>query len=157
MIVPALLERPPDVPGRPAARRVHEQLSSLPHHGIGHGLLRYLGPDEVRDELKALPSAEVFFCFHGHQRTRTAEASGEKGRPLDLGSSTSGNGDQRHLLELNAVVSGGCLVMRWSYSDAVHERGTVEALASACMAELREIAFGSSSGGSLSDEKWSFG
>ncbi|WP_346385172.1 amino acid adenylation domain-containing protein [Nocardioides sp.] len=152
MLVPALLHRPQDVPAREAARLVHEHLSSLPHHGIGHGLLRYLGPEETQEQLKALPPAEVFFCFHGHQRTGPEEASGATGRPLDLGPSTGAGGDRRHLLELNAVISRGRLVMRWTYSDTVHERATVEALAADCLAELGRLVPVSSPESSIAAE-----
>ncbi len=143
MIVPVLLTHPTGADARSAAIAVHDRLSLLPQHGIGHGLLRYLGPEQVRRRLQAMPVAEVFFCFHGSTRSAGRSTDGSNGRPLDLGPSAGGGGDRRHLLEINAVLSGSGLVLRWTYSHAVHRRAAVDSLAAACLAQLREQLAGS--------------
>ena len=44
-----------------------------------------------------------------------------------------------HLLEVGAVVEGGRLRCRWSFSRALHRRATVERLADAFVAALRAL------------------
>jgi hypothetical protein len=39
--------------------RAKKRLRSLPNGGIGYGLLRYLGPEEIRERLRELPEAEI--------------------------------------------------------------------------------------------------
>ncbi|AQA25480.1 amino acid adenylation domain protein [Rhodococcus sp. MTM3W5.2] len=47
-----------------AVKSVKEQLRAVPDHGIGYGLLRYLG-DEAGAELRGLPEPEISFNYLG--------------------------------------------------------------------------------------------
>ncbi|MBV9773028.1 MAG: amino acid adenylation domain-containing protein, partial [Gemmatimonadetes bacterium] len=44
-----------------ALRTVRERLRALPERGIGHGLLRWMGPDEIRARMATLPRPEIGF------------------------------------------------------------------------------------------------
>jgi non-ribosomal peptide synthase protein (TIGR01720 family) len=48
-------------------------------------------------------------------------------------------GRRHHLLEINALVRGRQLQVRWRYGTAVHQRATVERLAAAFQDELRAM------------------
>jgi non-ribosomal peptide synthase protein (TIGR01720 family) len=137
MLVPVSIEYPSGTAPRSAARSVHDQLAALPHHGIGHGLLRYLGQPDARTALRQLPAAEVFFCYHGELRVPGAAHAAGSRPSLDLGRSTGSTGLRRHLIEINAVVAHRRLSMSWTYSAAVHDSTTIERLANDSLAELR--------------------
>src|ERR1019366_7742580 len=48
-----------------AIKTVKEHLRTLPNHGIGYGLLRYLAPAAVQAELAALPTPMLSFNYLG--------------------------------------------------------------------------------------------
>ncbi len=56
-------------------KTVKETFRSVPHGGIGYGVLRHLGPPEARERLAALPRAQVSFNYLG----RFGEAAGGPG------------------------------------------------------------------------------
>ena len=122
-------------------RRVKEQQRQVPQGGIGYGVLRYLsGASEVREQLAAQPQAEVSFSYAG---------GGEVERPREgvllgpaqesYGSAYSPRASRCHLLEVNANVVGGELVVHWIYSEGVHRRETIEQLAQQMLRAIKEI------------------
>ncbi|XQU70462.1 amino acid adenylation domain-containing protein [Cupriavidus sp. H18C1] len=56
-------------------KAVKETLRGIPHHGIGHGLLRHLGPQAIRDELAALRSPRITFNYLGQLDANIDEAA----------------------------------------------------------------------------------
>jgi non-ribosomal peptide synthase protein (TIGR01720 family) len=108
---------------------VREQLRAVPQGGIGHGLL-----SPPTDE----PGAEVSFTFHEQGFGRLAIAD-----PL-FEATTETPGTRRdprpHLLTIDAGVSGGRATIRWTYSAELHDKETVERLATHCLEELRALA-----------------
>ena len=139
-LYPVLLEVPDDdAPGQ-AMQAVKEQLSQVPNRGLGYGLLRYVaGDQEVAEQLRSLPQAEVYFDYLGQiDRSLPAEAG------LALAAESPGPGlspetRRRYLLEVTAGVLGGRLRLSWAYSPGRHRRATVEALARNFLAALREV------------------
>jgi amino acid adenylation domain-containing protein/non-ribosomal peptide synthase protein (TIGR01720 family) len=129
----------------PGARlmRVKEQLRAVPARGIGYGVLRYLGPAEVRDALAAQPEPEISFNYLGQVDGGTSSshipgaaerfrlAGGPRGRE-----SAEGNG-RRYTLEVNGAVVGGALQLSWS--GAALGREAVERLAHAYLDALRAL------------------
>jgi amino acid adenylation domain-containing protein/non-ribosomal peptide synthase protein (TIGR01720 family) len=123
-----------------AVKAVKEQLRTIPNRGLGYGLLRYANNDPALAEaLRALPAAEVSFNYLG-QMDGLMPASA----PWVLDQEGSGlvqgrHGRRHHLLEINALVRGRQLQVRWAYSTAMHRRATVERLAAAFREELRAL------------------
>ncbi|MBV9772838.1 MAG: amino acid adenylation domain-containing protein, partial [Gemmatimonadetes bacterium] len=120
-------------------RAVKEQLRQVPHHGIGHGVLRHLSPDaELRRRLRALPAPGVAFQYLGQL---DASASGALFALADepTGPNRAGGGEREHLLEVAAMVRSGALHLRWEYGSRAHLPETVRRLASRCLAELRAL------------------
>ena len=137
---PVLLEVPDDTAPGQALQSVKEQLGRLPNRGLGYGLLRYVaGDQEVAEQLRSLPQAEVYFDYLGQiDRSLPAEAG------LALAAESSGPGlspgtPRRYLLEVTAAVLGGRLRLSWAYCPGRHRRATVEALAQNFLATLREV------------------
>jgi len=121
-----------------ALREAKEQLRSLPRHGIGHGLLRWLGDFGTRERLAALPRPEVSFNYLG-QVDRTVPAGAFSLAPESPGPMASPNGRRPYLLEINALTSGGRLRADWTYSAALHGEDTVRRLAEGFAEALREL------------------
>jgi non-ribosomal peptide synthase protein (TIGR01720 family) len=138
-LFPVRLTLKAEAPGK-ALKAVKKQLRGIPHGGIGYGVLRYLHPEaEVRAVLQALPAAEVSFNYlgqlnqvlEGSSLFRLArESSGPPHSPL---------GRRPHLLEVNGWVAKGRLHLKWSYSQRVHRRVTVERLAQGFLEALEAL------------------
>ncbi|WPB73718.1 amino acid adenylation domain-containing protein [Archangium violaceum] len=136
--VPLPLEPSSSSPGD-ALRSVRDGLRQIPNRGIGYGLLRYLGREETVRELRALPRAQVLFNYLG-QLDATAASS-----PLfhmareSTGAAIGPRGTRSHLLEVNGLVIEERLRLSWTYSEDVHERATIEALAQGFLSALRTL------------------
>jgi non-ribosomal peptide synthase protein (TIGR01720 family) len=121
-------------------KAVKEQLRTIPHGGIGYGVLRYLHPDPaVRAALHGLPQAEVSFNYLGQWDAMLSD--GSLLRPAQEGSGPphSPLGRRPHLLEVNGWVAGGRLQLQWTYSQQVHRRVTVERLAQGFLEALQAL------------------
>jgi non-ribosomal peptide synthase protein (TIGR01720 family) len=123
----------------PALRTARDQLRAIPARGFNYGLLRYLRGDEaLAGRLAALPQSEMSFLYMG--RFEPAATAGLFGAaPEPAGELRSPRGRRRHLLELVASVSGGQLRVLWMFSEALHDRSTVEAWAESYLAGLRAL------------------
>src|SRR5205823_864743 len=106
-----------------ALKAVKEQLRRVPQRGIGYGVLRYLGGEALETV------AEVSFNYLGQFDQARAEAGLFETAAEGTGSWQAEDRRRAHLIEVNGLVSGGRLRVDWSYSEAVHERGTVQVLA----------------------------
>ncbi|MEV4396425.1 amino acid adenylation domain-containing protein [Nonomuraea sp. NPDC049607] len=111
-------------------RSVKEQVRAVPLRGLGYGALRHLSPAgaELRDDRQP----EVAFNYLGRMESRGM-------LPTPEGTERDPRQERVHLLEVNAVVRGDRLEMRWSYSCRRHREATVAALAERMTAALAEI------------------
>jgi non-ribosomal peptide synthase protein (TIGR01720 family) len=106
---------------------------------MGYGALRYLSNGDLRQQLGALPQAEINFLYQG-QRRHTAAGSA----PFDLvrgplGALHSPRTHLNYLLSLNSWIEDDCLHMDWAYSDRLYDRDTVERLSQAFLHHLRSL------------------
>ncbi|MCY1078492.1 non-ribosomal peptide synthase/polyketide synthase [Archangium lansingense] len=108
--------------------------------GLGYGLLRYLRQDDAAEQLRARPSAEVCFNYLGQLDAGALGASRFGLAPESVGPSHGPGGLRSHVLEVVARAAGGRLELSWVYSEALHDRGTIEALAADCAEALRTLA-----------------
>ncbi|MFI7416490.1 amino acid adenylation domain-containing protein [Nonomuraea sp. NPDC049684] len=111
-------------------RSVKEQVRAVPLRGLGYGALRHLSPAGA--ELRADRQPEVAFNYLGRMDSRGM-------LPTPEGTERDPRQERAHLLEVNAVVRGDRLEMRWSYSCRRHREPTVAALAERTAAALAEI------------------
>jgi natural product biosynthesis luciferase-like monooxygenase protein/amino acid adenylation domain-containing protein/non-ribosomal peptide synthase protein (TIGR01720 family) len=122
-------------------RTLRDARRLLPANGIGHGLLRSLREDSART-LKASPRAEVGFNYLG-QLDAAARGSERFALTEEASGPWHGTGGRRpHPLEVNAVVSEGQLKVVWAYSENLHQRSTIEAVASDFLGALRALVAG---------------
>jgi len=113
-------------PGR-ALMSVKEQLRRVPERGIGYGLLRYLAGTEGR--LRSSVEPEVSFNYLGQLDAAIADGPF---RPAaePVGPVRSPRQRRRYPLEITGGIVGGRLRMDFIYSRNLHDRTTVERLAS---------------------------
>ncbi|HYO52245.1 amino acid adenylation domain-containing protein, partial [Archangium sp.] len=122
-----------------ALRAVREELRRLPRRGIGYGLLRYLRGDGTGERLKVLPNAEVSFNYLGQFGSMAEGTSRFRLTQEPAGATVSEHNQRAELLGVYGQVFGGRLELTWVYSENVHERATVEALARGFVEELRQL------------------
>jgi non-ribosomal peptide synthase protein (TIGR01720 family) len=128
-------------PSRPAdrLRAVRDQLRAVPRGGIGYGMLRYLGPEDVAARLRAMPAPEVVFNYLG-QLDRGVPASALFAPAAEsAGPSRPPSQRRAHLLSIAGNVVGGHLHLSFTYSESYHHRATIESLAARFLAALHDL------------------
>ncbi|HEX6040872.1 non-ribosomal peptide synthetase, partial [Longimicrobium sp.] len=111
-----------------ALRMVKEQLRAVPGRGMGHGLLRWMGAEDVRRRLAAAP-AEIVFNYLGQLDRAVAPGAFRGFAAEPAGHTADPRGARAHRLELSGAVRDGCLEMALGYAEGVHRRETIERLA----------------------------
>jgi amino acid adenylation domain-containing protein/non-ribosomal peptide synthase protein (TIGR01720 family) len=144
-LYPVLLEVPKEASPGEAVRAVRDELARVPAKGVGYGLLRYLREDEAARRLRTLPAAEVSFNYLGQFDAGT-RAEGPFALVREPSGPTIGSEERRpHVLEVSGFVLAGRLDVNFTYSEALHSRETIQALASRFLEALRHILAGRAS------------
>jgi non-ribosomal peptide synthase protein (TIGR01720 family) len=117
-----------------ALRFVKEQLGKIPRRGIGYGMLRYLAG---RPELLKNPDPPVVFNYLG--QFDQVIANSELFRPAGdfFGLWHSPRQRRRHALEVNCLVVGGRLNVRWTYNPELTSESSLQALGNEFIHALR--------------------
>ena len=108
-----------------AVADVKEQLRALPRHGMGFGLLKYL---TRQADLQSFPRPEVSFNYLG----RYVEAGDTTGFTMTgdpTGASVGPANRRAHVIDVEAQIQDGRLLVTWTYSQALHDRASIERLA----------------------------
>src|SRR5262249_48432771 len=114
---------------------VKRRLAAIPHHGIGYGLLKYIaGAPELTGS-----AAEISFNYLGQWDTALAKDAPIAFSDEPAGLAQSPLNHRTHVIEINALVSGGQLQVFWTYSESLHRRPTIERIANAFVDRLREL------------------
>jgi amino acid adenylation domain-containing protein/non-ribosomal peptide synthase protein (TIGR01720 family) len=119
---------------------VRDRVRSLPGHGIGFGLLRYMCRDDaVRDKLARLPKPQVSFNYLGQ-----LDSVFPSGWDVDLGARDAGahhdaETPRAHLIDVHASVAAGRLQLRFRYNASIHRRETIKAVLDSYQDALRTI------------------
>ena len=137
-LFPVVLEVEADDEGG-MIRSVKEQLCRIPNHGMGYGILRYVGALEG-----LVPVAPISLSFNYLGQFDAAITDTEN--PLRPGFAQEGSGQPHsptgllsHLLDVNALVIHGELQVAWRFSQHTHQHQTIETLAAAYLAALRQL------------------
>ncbi|MEL6864783.1 MAG: amino acid adenylation domain-containing protein [Bacteroidota bacterium] len=122
-------------------KQTKEQLRSIPHNGLGYGLLRYLHPSsQVRKSLQSSSNWEVIFNYLGQlDQVITASNSPIQGAFESTGPNIGLQNRTDAKLEINCAVSEGALQCYWSYSSNQFEEKTIRQLADRYLHCLSEI------------------
>ncbi len=111
-----------------------EEDRSPPGGGVGYGLLRYV--------LRALPEAprpEVSFTYLGRLDAIFAGDSAFQMAKESTGLAQSPTGTRPHLIDVTARIQDRKLTVHWYFSRSVHDRETIERLASSYLDALRVL------------------
>ena len=137
---PVLLDlRQADDPGA-ALKAIKEQLRAVPRRGIGYGVLRYLSEaEEIAAPLRALPGAQVSFNYLGQVDQGLPDAGLFAPAREPVGPTASARGLRSHILGIDGFVAEGQLQLRWTYSERIHRRATIERLAQTYLTTLRAL------------------
>ena len=109
--------------------------------GAAHGLARHLAPDErLRARLAARRRSTLLFNYMGTHDLSLPAATRLRVTGEASGSARSPDVVRPYLLELNARVEEGRLVVTVEYARNVHERATVEQFAARFRDALDRVA-----------------
>ncbi|HEX2191399.1 MAG TPA: amino acid adenylation domain-containing protein, partial [Longimicrobiaceae bacterium] len=123
-----------------AIKAAKERLRSIPDRGIGWGLLRWMGPEDVRERLAALPAPQLAFNYLGQLDGTFSGEAMFRLAPEPAGPTRDPRGRRSHALEVVAAVQGGRMGLQVGYSSGRHRPETVRRLAEDILAELRALA-----------------
>jgi non-ribosomal peptide synthase protein (TIGR01720 family) len=116
-----------------------EQLRRIPDKGIGYGILRYLSEDDhLAAGLRELPQPTLSFNYLGQVNDACAGGSFRL-MAESAGPNHSERAARARLVDIVAVVMGRRLEVSWMYSEGLHERATIEAVAGSFLRELRGV------------------
>ena len=120
-------------------KSVKEQLRMVPSNGMNYGVLRYLADDlDMREKLTAAPARELRFNYLGQWDQNLGKNSCfQFASPIvgDFGR----RGSRSYVIDINAVIFAGRLLVDWTYSDNLHTQASIEGLADKFLAELRDL------------------
>ncbi|MET0397577.1 MAG: condensation domain-containing protein, partial [Longimicrobiaceae bacterium] len=138
-VYPVVLELPEGDDAGAALKAVKEQLRAVPGHGIGYGVLRWLGGGETAAELAGAARAEVGFNYLGQFDQAVSGEAFFGFAPESAGLAMDRGSRRPYLLEVGASVQAGHLELQIGYAEGVHLREGVERLAEGYAAELRGL------------------
>ncbi|MFJ3484103.1 amino acid adenylation domain-containing protein [Pseudomonas sp. NPDC090202] len=129
-----------------SVRQIKEQLRAVPNRGIGYGALRYLGDDQARQALSALPTPRLTFNYLGQfDNSFGASFDNDDDAAMFIPAHES-TGQEQHpdaplgnWLTLTGQVFGGELSLNWGYSEDLHRAETIQALADDLQQELAAL------------------
>ncbi|RKI05722.1 amino acid adenylation domain-containing protein, partial [Corallococcus praedator] len=138
-MAPALLRLPLGGTPGDSLRAVRDTLSQWPDQGIGFGLLRFMGPPDLRQRMAAFPRAQVAFNYLG-QLDGASDASTLFSLGDDpVGTSVAPTALRTHVLVVNGSVRDGRLGMYFGFSHHLHHASTIETLAQRFLTVLRTL------------------
>jgi non-ribosomal peptide synthase protein (TIGR01720 family) len=132
-LFPVLLDISAALDPGSALKSVKEQLRTVPHRGIGYGILRWLG----RNDSLPTPEPEVSFNYLG-QVDGSSDAA-FRFASEDCGAAASPDARRPHLIDVSGGIRDGRLRLHWTYSSAVHDAATIESIAATYVARLQDL------------------
>ncbi|GCE28513.1 hypothetical protein KDA_39970 [Dictyobacter alpinus] len=139
-LFPVTLDLTGTTGNKDAITAIKEGYRSIPQHGIGYGILRYLSQDENTRQLQQQPQAELLFNYLGQFGTRNAEAE-QPSTMTSLATGALNHPQERrtHLLEINAQINDDTFTIAWEYSANTYQKTTIEELANTYIEALRAL------------------
>jgi amino acid adenylation domain-containing protein/non-ribosomal peptide synthase protein (TIGR01720 family) len=117
-------------------RQVKETLRQVPRHGFGYGLLCHCSDDPgITAALSGGARPEVSFNYLG--QFDSAPGGPFQPAPETAGLERAPDSPRAHLLDVIAMITGGCLRVQWLYCKRAHWRETVDRAARRFGAELQ--------------------
>ncbi|MGY3453937.1 amino acid adenylation domain-containing protein [Bradyrhizobium sp. USDA 4353] len=120
-------------------KTVKEALRAIPDHGLGYGVLGYLGSREHREALSQQPSPRIVFNYLGRFDQELGAAAAYRIAAEDPGAMRAKDTPLRAWLTINGEVRDGALRLAFRYGQRRYRRATIERLAEHYGAALRSL------------------
>ncbi|NBD14048.1 non-ribosomal peptide synthase/polyketide synthase, partial [Corallococcus silvisoli] len=120
-------------------RAVRDSVRTVSGRGASYGMLRHLRTDDVARLLGAQPAPAVAFNYLGQFDGLAAGMTLLEPATGSTGLSRAPDATRTEVLSVGARVLDGRLRLEWTYSEHLHQRATVEALAGASLETLRAL------------------
>jgi non-ribosomal peptide synthase protein (TIGR01720 family) len=137
-VYPVRLALPAGGPGEHLLA-VKETLRGIPSRGVGHGLLRHFGPDDVAAALQAAPEPEVLFNYLGRvdgQFEPTPLFTDM--RDANFGARHPDN-RRRYVIDIDCLVRQGALTCTFTYPGALIPAASIEELVTGFRTSLEAL------------------
>lgn len=135
-LYPVLLEADPQADTRSTLLAVKESLRRIPNDGIGYGVLKYL---RHRPLPRLEDIAQIRFNYLG-QTDHLFSGDAALAPAQEMAGDARGLANARGvLIDVNCIITGGKLRIRWAYSGKMHDRRTIEALSGGFFNNLRAL------------------
>jgi non-ribosomal peptide synthase protein (TIGR01720 family) len=138
-IYPVVLQAVDKMTPSAALKLVKERVRSVPQKGIGYGLLRYCGRVEVREQMRALPPAQISFNLLGDLDQSLRESALFSMARGVVGLSAGSSAKRPYLIEIEGSIIEGCLQMKWTYSKNAYCQSTMEQAARMLLSAIRRL------------------
>ncbi|MDM5296915.1 amino acid adenylation domain-containing protein [Bacillus pumilus] len=102
-----------------------EELRHIPNKGIGYGILKYLTPDKMKEDIAFDVTPEISFNYLG-QFDEQIGGGGLNRSSWNAGQSLSPESEKPHALDIVGLVEQGMLRMTISYHGLEFEESTME-------------------------------
>ncbi|WP_239649999.1 condensation domain-containing protein, partial [Methylocucumis oryzae] len=136
-VFPVLLT--PDTELATALKTIKEQLRNVPNHGLGFGVLRYLGDSDTQAEFSQLPKPEIGFNYLGRFDNDMGSDALFIPATEARGAELADDAPLLYQLEINGQVSDGCLSLNWTYDRMRYSPDTIAGLLAGYEQELSAI------------------
>ena len=136
---PVLLRVEPNSSWEELLQYVGGQLRATPNNGMGYGVLKYLGDEKTSALLRDGRDAEVCFNYLGQFRQPDSDDAQFSVASESTGQAWSELGKRAYMIDVNCIVGGDRLIVKWTYSMNIHRFETIEDLAQRYLDALREI------------------
>ncbi|MCY9523582.1 amino acid adenylation domain-containing protein, partial [Paenibacillus apiarius] len=133
---PVMLDMKSDLDLPRRIKLVKETLRSIPHKGIGYGILRYLASSR-EDGIRTL-APEISFNYLG-QFDQDLQRSALQISPLASGDAVSRRQKRAATLDFSGMIAGGTLSLNLSYSAEQYRKKTMRQLAQRLKHHLQEV------------------
>jgi len=120
-------------------KRIKEQLRAVPRHGLGFGLLYYLGNGEISARLREMRRAQVAFNYLGQLDQVLGEEQWLGFTEESAGAEREASAQRVHAIAVDGYVVEGELRLGWVYDGERYEREEMEAVVSRFRHELEEL------------------
>jgi amino acid adenylation domain-containing protein/non-ribosomal peptide synthase protein (TIGR01720 family) len=137
-LYPVMLELEDEAKTSEAAliKSVKEQLRKVPDKGIGYGVLKYITKEP---SMQGNDPWEIVFNYLGQVDNVASRSEWFTGASESTGENMCAEHTMHHKLTLNSIVSGGELLINWTFSNYNYEPATVQFLAETYVNTLQSI------------------
>ncbi len=121
-------------------KSIKEQLRAIPNKGVRYGILKYLHPENsVKEGVSLQKNNEISFNYLGQFDNVNENRDLISLSKLSPGVSVSKANHRINIIDINSMISGGELVINFTYSDNLHKKETIDNLVKSYVAGLQNI------------------